>query len=130
MWFVAAGVLAAAISWFVSSRLVIPRFHLGRVWVSPMLEEALKTGLALSLGAQVVLCHAVFGAVESIYEIWWKKKTAAGGAAFVSHLLFGIVTVELYRWWGVWPLAIIGAAAVHTTWNGLVFLVFPGHKID
>lgn len=124
MWWALTGLAAAAISWLTNSWLIDRYSSSGRVWASPLVEEAAKTGLALLASTSVVLSHACFGAVEAVYEIWVKKEVGAGGMAFVSHLLLGIVTVELYRWSNTWPGAALGAAAVHAAWNGCIRCFF------
>ena len=121
MWWLLTGALAAAVVWPVNSWLA-RRFGSGAmVLVAPLLEECAKTGLAVAASAPVVLAHAWFGALEGLYEIWREKKAAAGGMGFISHLLLGVATVEIYRRLQPWPGSVAGAFLLHAGWNGIIF---------
>lgn len=121
MWWLLTGALAAAAAWPVNSWLA-KRFGGGvMVFIAPLLEEAAKTGLAVAASTSVVLAHAWFGALEGLNEIWREKKAAAGVTGFVTHLLLGVATVEIYRRLQHWPGAVAGAFLLHAGWNGIIY---------
>ncbi|MGI6649685.1 MAG: hypothetical protein ACOX5W_11730 [Bacillota bacterium] len=122
-WFL-AGLLAAAISWVVNSWITERGGRLGLTVLVPLVEETAKTGLAVMIGGELVLVHAVFGSMEAIYETCREQQLGPAIAAFVSHLLFGLVTLSIYRYFNNWGAAILGGTSLHALWNLLIIHLF------
>ncbi len=85
----------------------------------PALEEAAKTVPALYLGADVLLTHALFGAIEAVYD--WRTSPANGPAAALlsvaGHTLFGALTMAALHFTGSPLLALGAGVAAHIAWN-------------
>jgi len=123
------------------------------VFVAPGLEETLKTGAALTLGAPVVVTHVVFGGIEAAYDLLagalapgvaaragrgparprpvaavaFGRRAGAALAGLVGHALFGVLTVAVARAAGWWPAGVGAAYVAHVGWNALVMgKVAPG----
>ncbi|MDR7866796.1 MAG: hypothetical protein RIN56_08240 [Sporomusaceae bacterium] len=85
----------------------------------PVIEETAKTAPAFYLGADVLLTHALFGAIEAGHD--WRAGGGNGPAAALlsvaGHSLFGGLTVGVIYLTGSLPLALVAAAAAHIGWN-------------
>lgn len=123
-----AGIIAALICWGIDSWFT----DRGGVWkliiMVPVLEEGAKTGLALLLGANIVLVHAVFGTIEAIYEIYRDRKMGSGAAALLIHFFLGIITTILFACFHSWSIALLGAIILHSGWNTIIihFFMYQG----
>lgn len=89
------------------------------VTCGPALEEAAKTVPAVYLGADVLLTHVLFGAIEGGYD--WRTSPKHGPAAAMlsvaGHGLFGAVTVAALHLTGSLTLALGAGMAAHVAWN-------------
>lgn len=86
---------------------------------SPVLEEAVKTVPAFYFGADILLTHVGFGAIEAGYD-WTaggKKGVAAAVLSVLGHGLFGLVTVGTLSVTGQIPVALLVGIAAHLVWN-------------
>jgi hypothetical protein len=119
---VAAGVLAAAVSWLVNglfSRRIAGSIAL--VYVAPGVEEAAKTSFALFLGTSIPLAHFIFGLVEGLWEAArGGRGWVAGLASLASHAAFGLAAGWIYRLTASVLLAVAGSCLLHMGWNGLI----------
>lgn len=119
MKFLIAGLLAAAVSW-VGNRAAL-RLIGTRVIVvtAPFIEEAVKTGAALAIGASVVLTHSVFGLIEGVYDAWSAdlRGLGAGLVSLVGHTVYGYITYLILQRWSGFGLALVGGYAAHLLWN-------------
>ncbi|MBE3580903.1 MAG: hypothetical protein IMW96_04605 [Thermoanaerobacteraceae bacterium] len=114
-----AGLLAAALAWTGNRFLFSFLKFDGLLW-GPLLEEALKTGLALAWGAPVLLVHAAFGLVEAGWELTRARRGAAL-AAVGGHTLFGVAAAGLWEGSGQAVLAWGGGFLLHFLWNAALF---------
>lgn len=109
----------AALS-FIANRAAL-RFLGPRAVISlgPLMEEAAKTLPAFYLGADILLTHAAFGAVEACYDWLTSRRFGAKAAvlSLVGHSLFGLVTVGALALWGSVLLAAAAGLAGHLAWN-------------
>ncbi|MDP2873281.1 MAG: hypothetical protein Q8P31_12190 [Bacillota bacterium] len=116
-----AGLAAAAVAYLIN-RSALRRLGGRALWLAiPVLEETFKTGLAILAGASVVSTHAVFGAVEAVYEVSGRRPSVtAAGLALMTHALLGLLTASLISPGRPAAFAVGSAAAVHTAYNLLV----------
>lgn len=127
------GILAAAIAWAINTWISSWGGSFGISILVPLVEEVTKTGLTLLIGSGLVMSHAVFGAIEAVYEIRRDHQIGSALAAFIMHLFFGIATLGLFRYSGNWVLAILGTVLLHSIWNLLIIRFFTrpvGGKIS
>jgi hypothetical protein len=116
-----AGALAALAAWFVN-RWMVDRWGDPAVAVTvPILEEILKTSAAILLGTSIYYAHFSFGLVEAI----WDMKANNNGfrpAVFslVTHSIFGLITIIVYRLSGFLTLGITFSIIVHILWNSYI----------
>lgn len=86
----------------------------------PVMEEAVKTLPAYSLGADVLLTHVVFGLIEGGYDaLTARRGWLAAVVSVAGHSVFGAVTVALTAAGGV-AAGLAGAVLVHLAWNRAV----------
>jgi hypothetical protein len=89
----------------------------------PLVEEGLKTGLALAFSVSVVTVHVGFGTYEAIYDIVANQGVGKGKRWFAAllaclgHGLFGWLTLFLLELRLSSILAIVLVSAVHGCWN-------------
>jgi len=113
--------LAAALAW-VANRFLLSFLKFNTVLWGPLLEETLKTGLALAWGAPLTLVHITFGLVEGFFELKLKKAGPAL-AAVAGHSLFGVVASLIWQNWGHAILAWAGGFILHLAWNLIILLL-------
>lgn len=115
------GTLAAGLAWQINRRLTILG-ALGVLLGASVIEEFIKTGLALMASVSVPWVHVCFGLCEAVCE-WRQAKsiTLAVALGVVSHACFGLVTAGLILegWHPV--LAIAMAVIFHMVWNSSVW---------
>lgn len=126
MTFMLAGLVAAGFSWLLNGLLVDKA---GRWWVvvfGPGLEEFLKTGLALLIGANIFGAHVVFGIVEAVRDMTGRQpgRVIAGVASFAGHCLFGYLAAFGYGKTGSFLLAVVIPLTAHLLWNGGVVVLY------
>lgn len=117
----ASGILAAAAA-YVANMLARRLSKVADALVVPLVEELLKSALALLLGASIPLTHLVFGLVEGASELRHVKRgKIAALLGAVSHLSFGLITAAVYRLSGSAPAGVAGAVLAHMVWNAYVY---------
>lgn len=90
------GLLAGAGS-FMINRLVWKISKNGAMLIAgPAVEEALKTGLAYAVGAQVLISHLVFGMLEGFYDFKQSSLPLKGryqtlASSILGHTTFGFL---------------------------------------
>jgi len=114
-----AGLLASAAAWMLNSLLMRRGGDLVVIGVIPILEETIKTGIAMILGVSVPLAHSVFGLVEGLHDYVASKNLGllAGVISLISHSFFGQLTVWVFLRSGSWLYSIAAAGLVHTLFN-------------
>lgn len=127
MAFLLWGLLAAGIAWVIN---YLASKFLGEqavLFVSPLIEELLKTGAAWLGGAPIVLTHATFGSVEAVYDLSQPTGGVSGGiTSFLGHLAFGSITELIYHETGSIWLGWLLATAAHMLWNRTVSAIITG----
>lgn len=118
---VSAGLLACALA-YAANRVARRMGRVSDALVVPLIEELLKSSIALLLGASIPLTHLVFGLVEGASELRraQRGKTAAL-LGVASHLSFGLITVVLNQAFGTMIAGVAGAVLVHMVWNAYVY---------
>lgn len=116
---VLSGALAALFSFYLNTKAL----NLGRwaiIYVAPFVEEFTKTYFALVLSSSVLLSHMTFGIVEALNDIVEGKsfrRYLAGGIAFVSHSIFGVITDYMIRSYRMPLKAVICSYLLHSIFN-------------
>ncbi|MDI6600706.1 MAG: hypothetical protein QME46_02860 [Thermoanaerobacteraceae bacterium] len=113
-----SGLAASIIAYFLNTCLV-RRFGGRFIYtVSTVVEEILKSGLAILLGGDIILSHGIFGVAEALNDYIALPDKINARAAIVgaaSHLLFGAVTALAM---GYRPgLAVSCAIIIHSIYN-------------
>lgn len=88
----------------------------------PVLEELLKTGLAVLCRTSIIGTHGVFGMVEFVWDF---SNPGTGHwlpalAGLLSHLLYGFLTYWIALLTNNLGLGVLVAAVVHMAWNRLM----------
>ncbi len=114
----AAGLGAAGLA-FGLNWLVLRRVGRRGLWlVVPAVEEFLKSGTALLVGASLPLAHAAFGLVEAGYELRGPAPSpVAAGLALATHAALGLLTALLAARSGGLGPAVLASATLHATFN-------------
>jgi len=115
-----AGFLAALASYFLNSRALKLIGDRAVVYSAPIFEETLKTGLAFLLSGSVLISHMTFGMIEAIHDFYRNQGLMgilSAGAGFLSHSLFGLITVLAPRIFKAQTSGIISAMVIHMAWN-------------
>lgn len=123
---ISAGLSAALISYYVNAKALRAFGEKSITYGAPVFEEILKTGLAVLLGGYIIGSHVVFGSVEALYDLSKDRGASSIYACivgFISHAIFGIITVYVFRNTSVILWGVAAAAAVHMLWNYLVMTV-------
>ncbi|MDR3589693.1 MAG: hypothetical protein P4N41_08550 [Negativicutes bacterium] len=118
MAYILAGLMAALS--FLLNRVALRYVGLKAVITcGPVLEEAVKSWPAFYLGADILLTHAGFGAIEAVYDWYTSQKhgSAAAALSIFGHGLFGLVTVGTLSLTNQFPLALGAAIVTHLAWN-------------
>ncbi len=112
--------LAASIVAFVLNKYTVRAAGRGAVvTLSPAIEEACKTILAMALGAPVVAAHLGFGMIEGLYDLS-KGRPVSGlalGLSVLSHFVFGLITYVGASLLASWVAGLGAAIVVHIAWN-------------
>ncbi|MBM7855213.1 uncharacterized protein with PQ loop repeat [Desulfohalotomaculum tongense] len=112
-----AALAASGISWLLNGRLFNIYNHKAVIYLGPAVEELSKTGLAVLVGAPVMLTHTLFGAVEALWELkTYRRGAAAGFAALATHAFYGWLAQMVIDHSGI-PAALAVVYAVHMLWN-------------
>lgn len=93
---------------------------------APVVEEISKTGLALLFGGNILFSHVVFGMVEALNDIIKNRgmlSYTAGVTSFISHAVFGIITVYAGSFFFGPISGIATAIAAHMLWNRIIIIL-------
>lgn len=117
-----AGLLAAGVSWVTNGQIAERLGPRGLLYLVPAVEELTKSLFAIALNSSLFLSHAVFGTVEAVYDTLMTRKTGvwAGLVSYLGHMLFGLITLGIYRLTGLVLFGLMGGYLVHLAWNLLV----------
>lgn len=115
--------LAALIA-YAMNRLIVSVFGDGAVrLLVPIVEEGLKTGLALTFAVSLPIVHMSFGIYEAIYDVLANRgvgrsrRWLAALLAFLGHSIFGWLTWFFLELGLVSVFAIVLVGTVHACWN-------------
>lgn len=116
-----AGLIAATVAYSIN-RLLVRRFGIQViVFITPILEEGLKTGLAFFFRTSILSVHLLFGMIEGIYDlITAKQGISAGLMSVVWHGVFGGVTIFVSSIMGNLVYGLLAAIFLHYIGNNLV----------
>ena len=115
-----SGLLAALLSYHINSYALKKVGEEAIIFLAPLIEELLKTGLVLVIGGKVLLSHAIFGGVEALYDMRKNRGSKAywaGFASLVSHSAFGAITQYFLYYFGKPVLGLSLAVVGHIVWN-------------
>lgn len=114
-----SGIISAVLAWVLNKKILHYWGDKGTVWVTPVVEEMLKTVAALVLGADIILTHGVFGTIEAVYDVNTAPKRGVSAAlvSFWGHLMFGAAANIGYLLYGHVGSAILAGAILHLAWN-------------
>lgn len=118
-----AGLLAAYVSYFLNGRALKLLGEDAVTYGAPVIEETLKTGLAIAAGGGILFSHITFGLVEAAYDIFKNRgilQYTAGIAGLISHAVFGIITVYVWRFFGSPLVGVAIAIIIHMLWNHMI----------
>ena len=119
--FLLAGLTAAALAYLINRYLVNRFGPYTIVFITPILEEGLKTGLALAVHAAILPVHIVFGLIEGIYDLKTSRVgTLAGLLGVFWHITFGLITIFVTKAMGHVVFGLIAAMFVHYLGNSIV----------
>lgn len=111
-----SGLLAAGVAWLINGWAANAYGQRAVIFIGPGVEELLKTGLALLLGAPILLSHLTFGLAEAGWEVAsYRRGTVAAVFALLSHGIYGWIT-EILAATGL-LLALATSCALHMLWN-------------
>ncbi|MCK4259953.1 MAG: hypothetical protein KAX49_13310 [Halanaerobiales bacterium] len=116
-----AALLAAFIAYFLN-RFLVMKFGEGTIiFVTPILEETLKTGLAVYLRTAILPVHVIFGLIEGIYDLKTSRLgISAGLLSLIWHTGFGLVTILLGKFMGNIAYGLVGAILIHYLGNSFI----------
>ena len=116
-----AAIIASFIAYLVNQYLV-GRFGAGTIiFITPIVEETLKTGMALILSTAILPVHVIFGIIEGIYDLKTSRLgTSAGLLSLIWHSTFGLVTVLVSSFMGHLVWGLIAAILLHYIGNNFV----------
>lgn len=91
------------------------------IFVTPILEETLKTGLAVYLRTAILPVHVIFGLIEGIYDLKTSRLgISAGLLSLIWHTGFGLVTILLGKFMGNIAYGLVGAILIHYLGNSFI----------
>ena len=116
-----AGLIAATAAYSVN-RLLVRRFGIQViVFITPILEEGLKTGAAYFFQTSILSVHLLFGMIEGIYDLQTASRgISAGLMSIVWHGVFGGVTIFVASFMGNLVYGLLAAIFLHYIGNNLV----------
>ncbi len=121
-----AGLNSAGIAWVCNRYLVSKKGDIAVIWIVPILEETIKTGIAVLLKAPVTLTHNVFGLIEAVHDYTAGAQFGFWSAisSIIGHWIFGQVTLFIYNKFYSWIFAIIFTGVLHIFWNYAMVMIF------
>ncbi|MDN5332514.1 MAG: hypothetical protein PWP45_1739 [Tepidanaerobacteraceae bacterium] len=117
---ITAGFLSAFFALTINTKLAKYSKKGAVTFGAPVVEEILKTAVAVILGGNIVLSHLGFGAVEALCDAVKKgnaKAMLAGLTAILSHTILGLVTVWTSGVLKNLPAGIFVSCILHISWN-------------
>lgn len=126
-----AGIIAAAVAWQLNK--IIVRFwgEWGTIWITPVVEETIKTTGAVVLGADIILTHGLFGTIEALYDLRTspRKGISAALASLIGHSVFGLASQAGLMVYGSLYVAVISGTMGHLAWNVLISMLTNRNRI-
>ncbi|ATW26987.1 hypothetical protein [Candidatus Formimonas warabiya] len=126
-----AGILAAVAAWQLNK--IIVRFwgEWGTIWITPAVEETVKTTGAFVLGADLILTHGFFGAIEALYDLKTSRRRgfSAALASLLGHLVFGMAAQGAWTVYGSLFAAVAFGTMGHLAWNVLISMLTKRKRI-
>jgi hypothetical protein len=95
-------------------------------YMGPIMEEMLKTGLALAFGGSVLFSHIIFGIIEGLNDFFANKGARAyysGVSGLISHGIYGVVTCWGMNYFSYFIDGVMPALFIHILWNHLVMRI-------
>lgn len=118
---VGAALLAAFAAYLINRVGQKPLGSLGHSLLYPVIEELLKSVLALLFQASILLAHTVFGIVEAIVDARRSKRPSlAAVLAVATHILFGAITVLGWHYFNIYA-GISASVLLHMLWNSFIY---------
>lgn len=119
--FLVAGILAGLIAWSVNI-LLIKKWNGAAVLVLiPILEEILKTSLAIFFTTSILFTHIIFGIIEGFYDLKTNIKGLTPALfAILTHTLFGLITITIYSYFNSLSFGVMIAIICHIIWNSVI----------
>lgn len=125
------GFSAALSAWLLNRLLLNLRVHGVPFILGPVIEETLKTGLALTTGASLAGVHSTFGLIEGLWELFGANRAGLGHggtgtwmgpalAAWGGHSFFGLLVLLTYTRTGHAGMAWAMGLLAHLAWNRTV----------
>lgn len=122
-----AGLIAAALIWQINNRVVAQWGNQSTTWVTPWVEETVKTLSAVIFKADIVFTHGIFGGVEALYDLFTSRRRGLSAAliSLIGHVIFGIITKTVVSLAQSLAAGIFAGAFLHLAWN-----VFVGYIVN
>lgn len=120
------GIVAAGAAWVINRALVKIFGESSVVFMIPVSEELIKTGVSILLKASLAETHGVFGFIEAVHDVLFSRRygVLAGFMSIIAHGFFGFFTANVFNMTGRWLVAIPAAALLHMCWNYLMVTMF------
>ncbi|MCG0275796.1 MAG: hypothetical protein L5655_06460 [Thermosediminibacteraceae bacterium] len=115
-----AGFLSALLALVINTKLADYSKRQAITLGAPVIEEILKTGMAVLFGGSVILSHLCFGIAEAVYDVARKRDIRsyfAGVTAVLSHALFGAAAVWTMEHLRSVVSGILVSFLLHISWN-------------
>lgn len=122
MGFILAGVVAAAVSFFLNRIALYLVGERAVVCVIPVIEEVVKASMSLLFSTSFLTTYFVFGTIEGLYD-FFDNQERGFKIVFVSilgHTIFGYVFLNISRGTRSMLMGIGAATFLHMIWNALV----------
>ncbi|MFZ7104731.1 MAG: hypothetical protein ACOWWO_19015 [Peptococcaceae bacterium] len=113
-----SAIVAALLAWIFNRFIVRFWGDPAIIVIIPFIEETLKSLIPFLVQASIFYCHFIFGVIEAIWDIKVNVKGLKPGLmSILTHTLFGIMTVAVYRLAGYLSLGIMAGITLHILWN-------------
>lgn len=90
--------------------------------VTPVIEETIKTMVAIGTGTPLILAHTLFGIIEGVHDLVTGGGLSSTVLSISAHFLFGLVTFWALQWGGHILVALALAGGLHSLWNAVVVI--------
>lgn len=113
----------ALMAWIINQALIRLGFRGKQILAifGPVVEETLKTGLALIFKTPIIAVHVIFGLVEGLWEIVNKPHSIGPVmAAWGGHTFFGLLAYVSYNITEQSGIAWMSGLLAHLVWNRLI----------